>query len=105
VLEWRDGPVQLGICVLPSTVRSRGTLLPYGRRCDHPTDHKLFAGYIQGARGTASSGATWITPRNHLRAYCDLSVVVWVTVAGLGLTREAARLSGQPPPCQSQSTL
>jgi len=46
---------------------------------------------------TASSGATWITSGNRLRAYFDLWVVVWLTVESLGLTREAARLPGQPP--------
>jgi len=54
--------------------------------CGRPTDEKLFAGYIRGVRVTASWGATWITPGNHLRAYFDLRVVVWLTVEGLGLT-------------------
>ena len=31
-------------------------------------------------------------------------VVVWLTVEGLGLTWEAARLPGQPPQSQSQAT-
>jgi len=52
---------------------------------------------------TASWGATWITPGNHLRAYFDLRVVVWLTVVGLRLTGEAARLPGQPPQSQSQA--
>jgi len=72
--------------------------------CGGPTDQKLFAGYIRGLRVTASSGATWITPENHLRAYFDLRVVVWLTVEGVGLTGEAARLPGQPPQSQSQGT-
>jgi len=69
--------------------------------CGRPTDKKLFAGYIRGVRVTASWDAswdaTWITHRNHLRAYFDIRVVVWLTVEGLGLTGEAARLSGQQP--------
>jgi len=73
--------------------------------CGRPTDQKLFAGYIRGVRVTASRGATWITPGNHLRAVFDLRVVVWLTVEGLGLIGEAARLPGQPPQSQSQATL
>jgi len=72
--------------------------------CGRPTDKKLFAGYIRGVRVTASWGATSITPGNHLRAYFDLRVVVWLTVEGLGLTVEAARLPGQPPQSKSQAT-
>jgi len=72
--------------------------------CGRPTDQKLFAGYIRGVRVTASWGATWITPGNHLQVYFALWVVVWLTVEGLGLTREAARLLGQPPQSQSQAT-
>jgi len=72
--------------------------------CDSPTDQKLFAGYIRGVRVTVSWSATWITPGNPLRAYFDLWVVVWLTVEGLGLTGEAARLPGQPPQSQSQAT-
>ena len=53
---------------------------------------------------TASWGATWITPGNHLREYFDLRVVEWLTVEGLGLTGEGARLPGQPPQSQSQAT-
>jgi len=70
-----------------------------------PTDQKLFAGYIRGVRVTASWGATWITPGYHLRAYFDLPLVVWLTVEGLGLTGEAARLPGQPPQSQFEATL
>jgi len=72
--------------------------------CGLPTDQKLFAGYIRGVRVTASRGATWITPVNHLREYIDLWVVVGLTVEGLGLTGEAARLPGQLPQSQSQAT-
>jgi len=72
--------------------------------CGHPTDQKLFAGYIWGVRVTASWGATWITPGNHLLAYFDCQVVVWLTVEGEGLTREAARHPGQPPQSPSQAT-
>jgi len=72
--------------------------------CGLPTDQKLFAGYIRGVRVASSWGATWITPGNHLRAYFDLRVVVRLIVEGLGLTREAARLPGQPPQSQSQAT-
>jgi len=72
--------------------------------CGRPTDQKLLAGYIRGVRVTASWGATWIKPGNHLRAYFDFGVVVWLTVEGLGLTGEAARLPGQPPQSQSQAT-
>jgi len=68
-------------------------------------DQKLFAGYIRGVRVTASWGATWITTGNHLRAYFALREVVWLTVEGLGLTGEAARLPGQLPQSQSQATL
>jgi len=73
--------------------------------CGRPTDQKLFAGYIGGVRVTASWGATWITAGNHLRADFELRVVVWLTVEGLGLTGQAARLAGQPPQSQSQATL
>jgi len=72
--------------------------------CGHPTEEKLFAGYIRGVRVTASRGATWIKPGNHLRAYFDLQVVVWLTVEGLGLTGEATRLPRQPPQNQSRAT-
>jgi len=73
--------------------------------CGRPTDQKLFTGYRSGVRVTGSSGATWIIPGNHLRAYFDLWVVVWLTVEGFGLTGKAARLPGQPPQSQSQATL
>jgi len=73
-------------------------------RCGRPTHQKLFAGYIRGVRVTASWGVIWITPGNHLRAYFDLRVVVWLTVQGLGLPGEAARLPGQPLQSQSQPT-
>ena len=69
-----------------------------------PTDWKLFAGYIRGVRVTASWSATWITPENHLWAYLDLRVIVWLTVLCLWLIGEAARLPGQPPQRQSQTT-
>jgi len=72
--------------------------------CGRPTDLKQFAGDIRGVRVAASWGATWITPGNHLRAYVDLRVVVWLTVEGLALIGEAARLPGQPPQSQSQAT-
>jgi len=72
--------------------------------CGGPTDQKLFAGYIRGVRLTGCWAATWITPGNHLRAYFDLRVVEWLTVEGLGMTGEAARLPGQPAPSQSQAT-
>jgi len=72
--------------------------------CGRPTDQKLFAGYIRGVRVTASWGATWITPGNDLQAYFDHPVVVWLTVKGLGLTGETARLLGQPPQRQSRAT-
>jgi len=72
--------------------------------CGRPTDQKLFAGYIRGVRVTASWGATSITPGNHLRAYFDLQVVVWLTVEGVGLTGEAAWLPGQPPQSQSRAS-
>jgi len=65
----------------------------YGR----PTDQKRFAGYIRSVRVTASWGVTWIIPGNNLGAYFELWALVWVTVEGLELTREAARLPGQPP--------
>jgi len=55
-------------------------------------------------RGTPSWGATWITPGNHLPAYFDLRVVLWLTVEGLGLTGEAERLVGEPPQSQSRVT-
>jgi len=72
--------------------------------CDGPTDQKLFAGYIRGVRVTASWGATWITLGNTLRASFDLWIVVWLTVKGLGLTGDAARLPGQPLQSQSRVT-
>ena len=81
-----------------------GTLPQHRMSCGHPTDQKLFAGYLRGVRVTASWVAIWITPGNHLRAYFDLRVVVWLTVERLGLTWEAARLPGQPPQSQSQAT-
>jgi len=73
-------------CVLPSKVRSIVTLSQHRMSCGRPTDQRLFAGYIRGVRVTASWGATWITPGNHLRAYFDLRVVVWLTGEGLGRT-------------------
>jgi len=85
-------------------MRSIGRLPQHRMSCGRPTDQKLFAGYIRGVRVTASWGAIWITPGNHLRAYFDLRVVVWLTVEGLGLTGEAARLPGQLPQSQSQAT-
>jgi len=72
--------------------------------CGRPTDQRLFTGYIRGVRVTASWGATRITPGNHIQAYFDLRVVVWLTVEGWGLTGEAVRLLGQPPQSQSQAT-
>jgi len=72
--------------------------------CGRPTNQKLFAGYIRAVRVTASWGATWIPPGNHLRAYFDLQVVVWLTVEGLGLTGEAAMLPGQPSQHDSHTT-
>jgi len=72
--------------------------------CGRPTDKKLFAGYIRCVRVNASWGATWITPGNRLQAYFDLRVVVWLTVEGLGLTGEAAKLPGRPPQSQSRVT-
>jgi len=100
----RDSTVRLCTCVLPSKGRSIGTLPQHRMSCGRPTDQKPFAGYIRGVRVTASWGATWITPGNHLRAYFDLRVVVWLTVEGLGLTGKAARLLGQPPQTESQAT-
>jgi len=72
--------------------------------CGRPSDQKLFAGYIMGVRGTASSGAIRIPPENHLQAYLELRVVVWLIVEGLGLIGEAVRLLGQPPQCQFLAT-
>ena len=72
--------------------------------CGRPTDRKLLAGYIRGVRVTASWGGTWIAPGNHVLVYFGLRVVVWLTVEGLGLTEEAARVPGQPPQSQSQAT-
>jgi len=79
----RANTVRLCSCVLQGKVRSIGTLPQYCMSCGHPTDQKLFAGYIRGVRVTASWGAAWITPGNHLRAYFDLRVIVWLTVEGL----------------------
>jgi len=83
--------------VLPSKERSIGTLPQHPISCGHPTGQKLFAAYIRGVRVSASRGATWIKPGNHLRGYFDLRIVVWLAVEGLGLTGEATRLPGQPP--------
>jgi len=102
-LVGRDSTLWLCSCVLPSRGRSIGTLPQHSMRCGGSIDQKLFAGYIWSVRVTASWGATWITPGNDPRAYFDLWVVVWLTVEGLGLTGEAARLPGQPPQCQSQA--
>jgi len=66
--------------------------------CGRPTDQKLLAGYIRGVRVTASWGATWITPGNHLRAYFDLRVVVWLTVEGLGADRGSCKASRTTTP-------
>jgi len=99
-----DSTVRLCSCVLPSKVRAIGTLPQHRMSCGRPTDQKLFAGYIRGVRVTASMGAIWITSGNHLRAYFDLRVVVWLTVEGLGVSGEAARLPGQSPQSQSQAT-
>jgi len=85
-------------------VRSIGTLPEHRMSCCRPTHKKLFAGHIRGVRVTASWGTTWIIPGNHLRAYFDLWVVVWLTVKGLWLTGEAARLPGQTLQRQSQAT-
>ena len=82
-----------------------GTLLQHHTSSGRPTDRKLFAGYIRGVRVTASWGATWTTPENHLQVYLDLRVVVWLTVVGLRPSGEAVRLPGQPPQPQSQTTL
>jgi len=80
-------------------------MLPQHRvSCGRRTNQKLFAGYIRGVMVTASWGATWITPGNNQRAYFDLRVVLWLTVEGLGLTGEAARLPEQPPQSHSQAT-
>jgi len=100
----RDSTVRLCSCVPPSKVRSIGALPQHRISCGRPTDQKLFAGYIRGVRVTASWGATWKTPGNHLRPYFDLRVVVWLAVEGLGLTGEAAGLAGQPPQSQSRAT-
>jgi len=89
---WRDSTVQLCSSELPSKVRSRAMLQQHRMNCGRPTDQKPLAGYITGVRVTTSMGATWITPGNHLWAYFDLRVVVWLTVEGLALTGEAARL-------------
>jgi len=72
--------------------------------CGGPTDQKLFGGYIRVVRVTASWGATLIIHGNHLRGYFDRQVVVWLTVEGLGLTGEAARLQGKPHQSLSQAT-
>ena len=52
----RDGTVRLSSCVLPSKVRSIGTLPQHRMSGGRPTDKKLFAGYIRGVRVTASCG-------------------------------------------------
>jgi len=100
----RDSTVRLCSCVLPSKVRSIGMLPQHRMSCGRPTNQKLLAGYIRGVRVTASWGATWITPGNHLQAYFDLRVVVWLTVGGLRRTGEAAKLPGRPPQSQSWVT-
>jgi len=104
VLVRRDRTVQLCSCVLPRRVRSIGTLPEHRMSCGRPTDQNLFEGYIRGVRVTASWGATWIPAGNHLRAYFDLRVVVWLPVEGLGLPVEAARLPGQAHQSQSRAT-
>jgi len=78
-------------------VRYIGTPSQYGMSCGRPSDHQLFAGCIWSVRVTLSWGATLILLGDHLWAYFDLQVVVWLTVAGLGLTGEAASLPEQPP--------
>ena len=83
--------------MLPSKVTSGGMSLQYCMRGGRPFDQKLFAGYIRGVRVTGSLGAIWIHPGKDLWAYLDLRVVLWLSVAGLGLTQEAARLVGQLP--------
>jgi len=62
----------------------------------YPFEQKLLAGYLRGMRVAASWSTTRITPENRLQVSFDLGVVVVLTVAGLGLTGEAARLPGQP---------
>jgi len=47
--------------------------------CGHPSDQKLFKGYIRGVRVTATWGATCITAENHLQAYFDLWEMVCVS--------------------------
>jgi len=103
-LVQHNSTVRLCSCMLPGKVRSIGKLLQHSMSCGRPTDQKLFAGYIRGVRVTATQGATWIIPGNHLRAYFDLWGVVWLTVEGLGLTGKAVRLPGQLSQCQSQAT-
>jgi len=62
----RDSTVRLCSCVLPSKVRSIGTLLQHRMSCGCPTDQKVFAGYIRGVRVTDSWGT------NHLSSTsCD----------------------------------
>jgi len=90
--------------MLPSKVRYIEILPQHRLSCGRLTEQNLFAGYIMGLRVTASWGATWIPPGNHLQAYFNLLVVVWSTVEGLRLTGEAARLPGQPPQRQFQAT-
>jgi len=89
VLVRRDSTVRLCSCVLPSKVRSIGTLLQPRMSCGRPTDQKLFAGYIRGVRVTACLGATWITRGNHLPVYLDLQVVISFTVQSMGPIGEA----------------
>ena len=52
----RDSTIRLCSCVLPSKVRSIGTLPQHCMSCGGPTDQKLFARYIRGVRVTTSWG-------------------------------------------------
>jgi len=82
--------VWLHSCVALSKVRSIVIPPQHGISCGRPSDEKLLAGYIRSVRVSTAWDATWILPENHLHEYFSLRVVVWLTVGGLGLTREAA---------------
>jgi len=94
----RDSTVRLCSCVLSSKVRSIGMLPQHRMSCGRPTDQKGFAGYIRGVRVTASWGATWITPGNHLRAYFDLRGSCMVNSRGFGAERGSGKASRTTTP-------
>jgi len=60
--------------------------------------------YMKGLRVTPCWGITWITPVNYLEANFGIRVIIWLNIAGLGLTRQTARPPEQALQCRSLAT-